>query len=601
MRITRYRDLRMQNKLFLGFLAVILIIAVLMGYFSLSVSEDSIKTQMLDSIQETTSQMSENIDNEIQKVLNISTQVCSDEIVRTILQEERPDTLKQLYQNDMDVKRILDEAFSAVFSVEDVFVCSYNGSIYTADKNKLSLVENYDFTRTDWFEEMKNNDLNTKIMSGYDVNSYISMGETQKLFSIVKKIYDRTQTKEIGCIIIDMNSDILGNVLQNINSNSYQQALIIDNYKKVIYHPDSHYIGTQYRERKISEMLIKKNGYIRSENGEGYLVFSTSEITGWSVLSIIENRYIMEGVNRLRIFLVIITVLCLVLSVMIARMISKTISGPVSRLREQMHQVEKGDFNINVEVETKDEIGHLTQAFDKMVKRTKKLIENVYQSEIYQKEAELNALQAQINPHFLYNTLQIIDMMAEEDGADEISDACQALSKIFRYSINKGKEYVQVEEEIVHIKNYMLIQKLRFGEKLSVKYDIEKECGELYIIKLLIQPLVENAVVHGIENVLGKCEVLIRVFQSGGYLFAEVEDNGNGIEEEKLKKLNERLKQSAEQRIVHKEDYAGGSSIGLENTNARIKLYFGQEYGITIVSKEGAGTKVRLKLPVRKE
>lgn len=601
MKITRYKDLRMQNKMFLGFLAVILIIAVLMGYFSMSVSENSIKTQMLDSVQETTRQMGENIDNEIQKVLNISTQVCSDERIRSILQEGSPDSLRQYFENDMVIKRILDESFSTVFSVENVFVCSYNGRIYTADKNKLSLEINYDFTRTGWFEEMKNSNQNTKIMSGYDVNSYLSMGETQKLFSVVKMIYDRTQTKEIGCIIIDMNSNILGNVLQKINSNSYQQALIIDNDKKIIYHPDSYYIGTQYRERKVSEMLTKKNGSIESEDGEGYLVFSTSDITGWSVLSIIENRYIMEGVNRLRLFLVIITGFCLVLSIMIARTISKTISGPILRLKEQMHQVEEGDFDISAEAAAKDEIGHLTLAFNEMVRRTKKLIENVYQSEIYQKEAELNALQAQINPHFLYNTLQIIDMMAEEDGVEEISDACQALSRIFRYSINKGKEFVQVKEEIIHIKNYMLIQKLRFGEKLLVSYDIEKGCEELYIVKLLIQPLVENAVVHGIENVLGKCEVLIRVFRSGGYLLAEVEDNGNGIEEGKLKELNERLRQSSEQRIVHKEGSAGGTSIGLENTNARIKLYFGEEYGIMIESKEGTGTKVRLKLPVRKQ
>ena len=415
MKITRYKDLRMQNKMFLGFLAVILIIAVLMGYFSMSVSENSIKTQMLDSVQETTRQMGENIDNEIQKVLNISTQVCSDERIRSILQEGSPDSLRQYFENDMVIKRILDESFSTVFSVENVFVCSYNGRIYTADKNKLSLETNYDFTRTGWFEEMKNSNQNTKIMSGYDVNSYLSMGETQKLFSVVKMIYDRTQTKEIGCIIIDMNSNILGNVLQKINSNSYQQALIIDNDKKIIYHPDSYYIGTQYRERKVSEMLTKKNGSIESEDGEGYLVFSTSDITGWSVLSIIENRYIMEGVNRLRLFLVIITGFCLVLSIMIARTISKTISGPILRLKEQMHQVEEGDFDISAEAAAKDEIGHLTLAFNEMVRRTKKLIENVYQSEIYQKEAELNALQAQINPHFLYNTLQIIDMMAEGD------------------------------------------------------------------------------------------------------------------------------------------------------------------------------------------
>lgn len=601
MKLKKYKDLKMQNKLFLGFLSVIVVIAVFLGYFSMTVSERTIKSQMLDSIQETTSQMGENIDNEIQKVLNISTQVCSNEEVCGILQEEKPDTQAEYYDNDNFMKQVLNTSFGTAFSVEDVFVCSYNGSVYTSDKNKLSLAEDYDFTRTDWFEEMKSGGLNTIILSGYDGNAYISTGEPQKIFSIVRKIYDKKQKKEIGCMIIDMNSDILGNVLQSMNSNSYQKVLIIDNNKKIVYHPDSTYIGIQYRENQVSELLTMENGYIESQEEEGYQVFSTSEITGWSVICIVENRYVMESVNRLRLFLAIVMLFGLILSVYLARYISKFISGPVAQLQKQMHQVGKGDFDIDIDAQTKDEIGHLTHAFDKMVKRTKQLIENVYQSEIYQKEAELNALQAQINPHFLYNTLQTIDMMAEEEGVDDISDACQALSKIFRYSINRGREFVQVKEEIKHVKNYMLIQKLRFGEKLEIGYEVEKDCEDLYIVKLLIQPLVENAVVHGIENVLGKCKVLIRVFQQGEYLYVEVEDNGNGIGEQKLRKLNERLEKSSEQKMVHEEGYSGGSSIGLENTNTRIKLYFGQKYGIKIESKEGAGTKVRLKLPVRTE
>lgn len=210
MKVVKFKDLRMQNKLFLAFLSVILVIMMLIVYFSMTVSETSIRTQMLDSIQETTRQMGENIDNEIRGVLNISTQVCSDETVCSILQEERPETEAEYYRNDRAVKGIMDKFFSTAFSVEAVFICSYNGSIYTAHKNKLSLIENYDFTRTTWFEDMKISGKNTMILSGYDVNSYISTGEVQKLFSIVKKINDPATGKEIGCMIVDMNSDILG-------------------------------------------------------------------------------------------------------------------------------------------------------------------------------------------------------------------------------------------------------------------------------------------------------------------------------------------------------------------------------------------------------
>lgn len=600
MKIIKYKDLKMKNKLFIGFILVIAVLVSLLGYFSMTFSEQSIRTQMLDSIQETMNQMGENIEGEIQKVLDVSAQVCLNEELCTVLQEEKPGTIEEYYSKDKTMRQILNESYAAYFSVEDVFVCSYNGSVYGSDKNKLSLTADYDFTRTGWFADMKQSGAGVSILSQYDSSSYISTGEPQKLFSIVKKIYNYRSGKEIGCLIVHMNSDILGNVLQSVNSNEYQQCLIIDNNKKIIYHPDSDYIGTQYREARVSELLTMENGYMESLSEKGYLVFSTSAVTGWSVISVVDNKYIMDSINRLRLFLILTAVFCVVLSVYFASYISKTISDPVARLQRKMYQVGEGDFDIRAATGASDEIGQLTLSFDKMVERTKQLIENVYQSEIYQKEAELNALQAQINPHFLYNTLQTIDMMAEEEGADEISDACQALSKIFRYSINRGQEFVHVQDEIVHIENYMLIQKLRFGGKLEVRYDIQNECRELYIVKLLIQPMVENAVVHGMENVLDKCHVTIRVYRKEDCLYAEVEDNGTGIAPGQLMELNEKLARSAEQKMVHEVDYVKNHrSIGLENTNARIKLYFGQEYGITITSEEGTGTKVCIKLPVR--
>lgn len=600
MKIVKYKDLKMKNKLFIGFLLVIAVLVSLLGYFSMTFSEQSIRTQMLDSIQETMTQMGENIEGEIQKVLDVSAQVCLNQELCTILQEEKPKTIEEYYRKDRTMRQILNDSYATYFSVEDVFVCSYNGSVYGSDKNKLSLTAEYDFTRTDWFEDMKQSGAKVSILSQYDSSSYISTGEPQKLFSIVKKIYNYKSGKEIGCFIIHMNSVILGNVLQSVNSNEYQQCLIIDNNKKIIYHPDSDYIGTQYREARVSELLTVQNGYMESLSEKGYLVFSTSPVTGWSVVCVVDNEYIMDSINRLRLFLILTALFCVILSVYFASYISRTISDPVARLQRKMHQVGEGDFDIRAATGASDEIGQLTMSFDKMVERTKQLIENVYQSEIYQKEAELNALQAQINPHFLYNTLQTIDMMAEEEEADEISDACQALSKIFRYSINRGQEFVHVQDELVHIENYMLIQKLRFGDKLDVRYDIQEDCRELYIVKLLIQPMVENAVVHGMENVLDRCLVTIRVYRDRDCLYAEVEDNGTGIGTEQLDHLNEKLAQIGEQKMVHEVDYVKSHrSIGLENTNARIKLYFGQEYGITITSEEGTGTKVRIRLPVR--
>lgn len=417
----------------------------------------------------------------------------------------------------------------------------------------------------------------------------------------MKRMYGE-DGKEIGCIIIDMNCNMLGNLLQNTNKKNSQNVMIVDNNKRLVYHQEARYIGTQFRSDYISRALSQKNGYLEDQSGSKFISFATSEVTNWSVIYEQHSENILSNISRLKIIILATTVLCIAVAAYYAFSVSRSISEPIIRLQKNMIQVGTGDFDIDVDEDSHDEIGHLAHTFDKMVKKTKQLIQNVYQSEIYQKEAELNALQAQINPHFLYNTLQTIDMMAEAEGADAISDACQALSKIFRYSINRGQEFVTLDDELAHIRNYMIIQKLRFGKKVDIEYEIEAQCHKLLIVKLLVQPLVENAIVHGIENSIGMCTVVVRAFIRDEVLCIEVQDDGDGISKEKLHQLNESLEHYSEKEMVHDVSVdEGHRSIGLDNTNARIKLYFGEAYGITLKSQEGEGTLVELRLPVKRE
>lgn len=595
-----YRNLKFGNKLIVIFLIVIILPEVVLSAFSAYLGSYSLKNKVMKSTQETTRQMIDNIDNEINNTMNLTMQVTSDRKLKEILAQEKKTTTASYYEDEQYMNNLIDMAFVTSFAVENIYICSYNGMVYTSDKNYLSLRREYDFTRTQWFAFMKRSGTNTMILSTYDRASVIQEGAEKKLFSIVKKIYDENNTKEVGCIIVDLSSNTLGNLLQDMNNNKGQKVVIVDDNKTIVYHPDSQYIGTQFRSDYISDALMQKSGYLESEKENKFVAFSTSEITKWSVIYELEAAALLSDIRNLRIVIIATTLLCIIVSLYLAFTVKRSMTEPITQLQKKMRQVGKGDFDIDADTGTQDEIGQLASSFDKMVKKTKQLIDNVYQSEIYQKEAELNALQAQINPHFLYNTLQTIDMMAEAEGADSISDACQALSKMYRYSINRGQEYVSLKEEISHIKNYMIIQKLRFGKKVDIFYEIETGCGELLIVKLLIQPLVENAVVHGIENSIGKCQVVVRAYQKDETLVIQVEDDGDGIPRERLEQLNNRLENYSRNDIVHKVSYEGThSSIGLENTNARIKLYFGEEYGIKIGSKEGEGTLVELNLPVK--
>ena len=206
----------------------------------------------------------------------------------------------------------------------------------------------------------------------------------------------------------------------------------------------------------------------------------------------------------------------------------------------------------------------------------------------------MNALQSQINPHFLYNTLQIIDIIAEQEGIDVICSVCRSLSRMFRYSINRGKEIIPLSSEIEHVKDYIYIQKLRFKDRIEVIFDIDEDIMKNKMIKLMLQPLVENAMIHGVESKKGTCIITISAKKADGNTILTVEDTGVGMDEQQLQSLRD----SINDEIVHAEiDSTERKSIGLKNVNARIRLYFGENYGLSIDSKLNLGTKVTLTIP----
>lgn len=593
----KYDTLKIKEKLIIVFIILIIVPVLVLSIFTTYFTEYSTTSEVMKSMQETTKKISESIDNEISATMNTMVQVISDKKLQDIVSNTMAMEIVERYDDVWYIKERMNTAFITSFSVENVYICSYKGVVYTADKNYLSLTKEYDFTRTGWFQEMSQNNIDSIITSKYDVASIIEEGTQPKIFSIIKKIYDE-KGKEIGCIIVDMDCNMIGGIIQNNNDEKIQNIMITDNDKKIIYHYQDKYIGTQFRSSYISEALSIENGYVEDVVDNKLVAFSKSSVTNWNVIYEMKKESVLNNTDRFKIILYSTMILISSIAIFYAIRVSKSFSNPIMQLQSYMKEVENGDFDVRVEVKNQDEIGDLASSFDKMVKETKTLIQDVYQSEIYQKEAELNALQAQINPHFLYNTLQTIDMIAEAEGMDHISDACQALSKIFRYSINRGQEFVLLSEELNHIRNYMIIQKLRYSKRINMQYDISEKCERLYIVKLLVQPLVENSIIHGLENSIGVCTVIVRAYEKESNLIIEVEDDGDGIEEQKLSDLNQNLKEYSKNKIVHDISYDDGHrSIGLENTNARIKLYFGDEYGITIRSIQGEGTIVALKLP----
>jgi two-component system sensor histidine kinase YesM len=270
-------------------------------------------------------------------------------------------------------------------------------------------------------------------------------------------------------------------------------------------------------------------------------------------------------------------------------MYTKKITKPIEIMMHQMKKVEAGNLNVRVTTNVYNELDDLSESFNQMVNQIKRLMEDIVAVEHNKNELELEVLHAQINPHFLYNTLNTIRWMAKIKGEDSISDALVALVKLLRVSISFGNNMIMLQEEIQYIENYILIQRLRFNQLFEIHYNIKEEHKGLNIPKLILQPIVENSLIYGIDEAEKREEpIIIQIYtrEKPDCIEIVVEDNGSGIEKDVLDNI---FKQD--------QNINRFSKVGLNNVNQRLKLYLGTEYGLRIVSKVGVGTTVIISVP----
>jgi len=291
-------------------------------------------------------------------------------------------------------------------------------------------------------------------------------------------------------------------------------------------------------------------------------------------------------------------IICITLSVYIN--FKKTIYNPIVKIEKAIHGIVEGEMDLKIEVDKKSELYPISKSLNIMVKKVKDLISREYNEKILRKQAELNALQSQINPHFLYNTLESIRGQALEEGVDNIANMSKALSNIFRYSISRKGHMVSLGEELKNVDNYLTIQQYRFNNKFNIKKIIEKDDHNDIMMykmpKLTIQPIVENAIYHGLETKSGKGDIIIKAYTTEKRLIISVEDNGVGMDEDKVNSLNKSFINGVGEHDIQYENKTTG--IGLFNVNERIRLYFGEKYGLRVYSTLGVGTTVEVVIPL---
>ncbi len=419
----------------------------------------------------------------------------------------------------------------------------------------------------------------------------IALGKYPWVVTCSRAVYNGDEL--LGVILIDLNFSLIEDMVSRIVIGDKGYLFIIDSSGNIIYHPKLELIYSGIKEEPIELLLQSEKTMVDAVDGTQAVQFlvTDSEYSDWKVIGKIYNQDLNSYSKTLRDFFVILILVTLVISLILAAMIAGNILRPVKSLLHGMAKFQGGDLDVQVEVESQNELGILTHTFNTMTRRIKSLIDTNKNVERMKRKSELDALQAQINPHFLYNTLDSIVWMGEAGKSEEVVKMTSALSKLFRISISKGQEFITIKQEIEHVESYLIIQKMRYGDKLDYYIDVEPHLLSHRILKIVIQPLVENSIYHGLKKMPGMGTIYISIYQKcnglGEYICVEIRDDGVGMDEEKVKQLRAGKIQS--------EKKSGG--VGVHNVDQRIKLYYGEEYGVDIESELFEGTCVKIQLP----
>lgn len=395
-----------------------------------------------------------------------------------------------------------------------------------------------------------------------------------------------------GILLIDIRYNSLQQILENITLGNQGYLYMISGSGELIYHPKMQLIETGQMTENIAAAAGYRDGSYRERYGGEMRDVSVKSVgyTGWKLLSVTPEKGLPLNSLKMRLFVVFVVASFLLVLVLINAFISSRITNPIHELEKSVNAIEEGELDTEVYAGGSYEIRHLGRSIGDMAKRIKELMADIVAEHESKRKSEFDTLQSQINPHFLYNTLDIIVWMIENEQKQEAVKVVTALARFFRISLSKGKSIITVRDELEHVRNYLMIQQMRFKNKFTYKIDAGEDVMGLASLKLMLQPLVENAIYHGMEFMDGDGEISVKVSRDEENVWFEIRDNGLGMTGEQVANLLSEKPHVSSKR---------GSGIGVKNVNERIRLYFGEDYGLIIESEPDEGTVIRIHLPAQ--
>lgn len=561
--------------------AVVIVTGVSMKFTNTSIFENS--SEYTHTIIQ---QMNQNIDSYIDYMENIAYLISSNEDVQDYLFDEKIDN-EGRYRILNQLQTILDSRSD----IRNVGIISKNGRMLINDGSK-SVNQDLDLNTQEWYATALEKP-NGPILTSSHVQHIIS-GERPWVITLSRGIRDRSGSGEKeGVFFIDLNYSAISELCDQSTVGTKGYAFILDAKGNIVYHPQQQQLYNELQTENISLIMDTDEDTVLTGTGNDGKLYSISrsEKTGWTVVDCTNVKELLSKSRQAQSVYVLTAIILVIVALLFSRFMARSITLPIQKLRDSMKKVQEGDFSVSdVVVDSKNEIGSLTKSFDVMTHRIHELLEqNVHEQE-EKRKSELKALQSQINPHFLYNTLDSIIWMAEGKKNEEVVLMTASLARLLRQSISNEDEVVPIANEVEYARGYLTIQKMRYKDKLEFQIEVDSSILYIPLIKLVLQPIIENAIYHGLKYKESKGLLIVKGFMKDGNAVLQVIDDGVGMDEETLAHIYDK----------HKVNYHS-NGVGVYNVQKRLKLYYGEDYGITYTSELGKGTTATITIPGRQE
>lgn len=560
-------------------LAMLVFMVIAMRYTSGTIYENSIN-YMSQIIQ----QVNYDIDTYIEYMENISSIIAkSSDVPRYLFDQNQTEA-----EREAEKERILTQFQTIMESRDDIYnvaAVAKNGR-YIINRGDDELTGYVDIESLDWYQAAMESKSGIAVSSSHVQNAIQS--SYKWVITLSRALVNNQTGEREGLFFVDLNYSAISDLCNNNSIEEKGYIFVLDAEGNIVYHPKQQLMYGGLKTENIDAIMeCEEDSLIIDEGGESKLyTMSKSKRTGWTVVGAAYTSELLKNNEQAQMWYLLVASILLLAVIGISGIISREITKPIRSLRDSMRKVQNGQFDTHVEVITENEIGSLGRSFNLMTSEIRALMEqNVYEQK-QKRKSELKALQAQINPHFLYNTLDSIIWMSEAGENDEVVEMTSALARLLRQSISNDQEEVELEKEIEYVKKYLTIQKMRYKDKLEFFIYVDPRVAHVPVIKLVLQPLVENAIYHGIKYKETKGNLKIYAKPVDGRVEIVVADDGIGMDEDVMEHIFDEHR---------KEQKRNG--VGVPNVQKRLQLQYGSEYGIRYESVKGAGTKVVITIP----